>query len=446
VIEGLAREAAKQTRALNSIPLDAINSVYLPYLTNLARIQIFFGGASSGKSVFLAQRAIIDVARGKRNYLVCRKVGRTLRGSVVQEVRKAIYDNGLLDDFTINKTDGTATHRNGCQIVFVGLDDVEKLKSITPAKGAFTDVWIEEATETDRAEIKQLFKRQRGGDPKVRKRLTLSFNPILQSNWIYDEYFSKIGWANDQREYKSEELSILKTIYTDNKFLTSDDQRDLENETDKYYRDVYTLGLWGILGNVIFTNWRIEDLSDRHDQFTNQRNGLDFGFSSSPAAICQSHYDRNHKTIYVYADGRRGEFYETGITNNVLADEIKARIGRNWITCDSAEPKSIAELQGYGVNAQAAQKGKDSVNHGIQWLKQQTIIVDVKCVGARKELLAYKWKEDAAGNATETPVDKNNHFIDALRYAYEEDMIESRIDWDSVEGLGHVEDYKSPWQ
>src|SRR5512137_909760 len=159
---------------------DVFNPIYLPHLDNMARIQIFYGGASSGKSVFLAQRDIVDLMKGGRNFLVCRQVGRTLRGSVVQEINKVITDWGLHELFDINKTDGTVTCHNGYQIVFAGLDDVEKLKSLVPAKGVFTDVRIEEATETDARSVKQLFKRQRGGDPKTPKRLTMSFNPILQ--------------------------------------------------------------------------------------------------------------------------------------------------------------------------------------------------------------------------------------------------------------------------
>ena len=189
---------------------------------------------------------------------------------------------GLSELFDINKTDGTITCRNGYQIIFAGLDDVEKLKSLTPARGVFTDVRIEEATEVSFDSIKQLLKRQRGGDPETPKRLTLSFNPILRTHWIFKEYFSGIGWADEQSAYRDPGLSILKTTYKDNRFLTADDIKDLESETDSYYYNVYTLGNWGILGHVIFTKWRVEDLSSMSQEWTNRRNGLDFGFSSGP--------------------------------------------------------------------------------------------------------------------------------------------------------------------
>ena len=412
---------------------DVYNPVYLPHLENTARTQIFFGGSSSGKSVFVAQRCVEDVLHGGRNYLVCRQVARTLRMSVFSEVCNVINGWGLVSLFSINKSEMLITCKNGYQIAFVGLDDVEKIKSIRPAKGAWTDLWVEEATETERNTIKQLYKRQRGGSEATPKRMTLTFNPILQNHWIYDEFFSRIGWADKQTEYKADDnsLSILKTWYIHNRFLTSDDIRGLESETDSYFFNVYTLGNWGVLGNVIFTNWKMDDLSAMRSQFVNLRNGLDFGFSSDPAAMSVTHYDKKHKTIYIF-----DELYETGLTNDVLADRIKDLIG-TWrvdeqtkervfvrtdpVICDSAEPKSIAELKKYGVNAYPAKKGKDSVLFGIQWLQQQTVIIDSQCVNARNEFMQYKWKEDKSGNAIREPVDKNNHLIDAVRYAYEAD-------------------------
>lgn len=401
-----------------------INDVYIPHLDNYARTQIFYGGSSSGKSWFLAQRCVLDVLAGGRNYLVCRQVARTIRSSVFQQVERVIREAGLLDYFTINKSDALITCKNGYQVIFAGLDDTEKIKSIVPAVGVITDIWIEEATETDSRSVKDLYKRQRGGDESIAKRMTLSFNPILQTHWIYEEHFKSIAWADEQTEYGTGDLSILKTTYKDNRFLTTQDIHDLENEQDKYYRDVYTLGNWGVLGNVIFTNWEVRDLSGMLDQFTNTRNGLDFGFSSHPAALSRSHYDKTRKTIYIFS-----ELYSTGLTNDMLAEEVRKIIGNEYVVCDSAEPKSITELQQHGVSALAAKKGKDSVNFGIDWLQQQKIVIDKSCISTKNEFQSYKWKEDKNGVAMRVPVDANNHVIDALRYAYEGDMIEM---WDTI--------------
>jgi phage terminase large subunit len=400
------------------------NKVYVPHLDNFARIQIFYGGSSSGKSVFLAQRAVWDILKGGRNYLITRAVAKTIKRSVFQEVKKVIKKWKLQAEFKFNESDLTITCKNEYQILFAGLDDVEKLKSITPAKGEITDVWLEEATEAQKDDVKQLLKRQRGGSEDTPKRLTISYNPILQTHWIYEEYFANVAWADDQKEYTGDSLTILKTTYKDNRFLTHADREDLESEKDTYFYSVYTLGNWGVLGDVIFTNWTVEDLSDRIDQFTNRRNGLDFGFSSDPAAVPVTHYDRMRDTIYIFK-----ELYERGLTNKALAEEVKTLIGDDYVTCDSSEPKSIAELQMYGINAIAAVKGKDSVNFGIQWLQGRKIVIDKRCVKAKMEFQQYQWKKDKDGNSIRQPVDKNNHIIDGLRYAYETDMIEA---WDTI--------------
>ena len=119
-----------------------INDIYLPHLDNFARTQVFYGGSSSGKSWFLAQRCILDVMAGGRNYLVCRQVARTIRSSVFQQVERVIREADLLGYFTINKADAYITCKNGYQIIFAGLDDVEKIKSIVPAVGVITHIFI----------------------------------------------------------------------------------------------------------------------------------------------------------------------------------------------------------------------------------------------------------------------------------------------------------------
>lgn len=410
-----------------NIDRNVFNDAYLPYLfEDGPRTQIFFGGSSSGKSVFLAQRAVLDVAAGGRNYLICRNVARTIRNSTFNEIQKAINNFKLRDFFKINKSEMTITCLNGYQILFAGLDDPEKIKSITPAKGVITDIWVEEATETDRAAVKQLDKRLRGESQKS-KRLILSFNPILQDHWIHEEYFD--GWDDSKNVLQDRDRLILKTTYKNNKFLAEDDICALENETDEYYYNVYTLGNWGVLGSVIFKNWRTEDLSEIREVFDNFRNGLDFGYAKDPAAVPHTAYIPKKNQIYVL-----DEIYETELTNDVLAERILNMIGKQLVTADSAEPKSIAELRNMGVNVRGAKKGKDSVNFGIQWLQRQEIIVDVRCQNMVNELKKYKWKEDAAGNPLPIPVDKDNHLIDALRYAYESDM-DTRGKWGAVKGF-----------
>ena len=395
------------------------NEVYIPYLDAQQPIQIFYGGSTSGKSVFLAQRLVLDLLGGERNYLVCRAVARYLTKSVWAEVESVIDTWGMRSLFEFKYSLKIIRCINGREAIFVGLDDTEKLKSIRASFGAITDIWFEEATEASLSNLKTLQKRQRGGSADVIKRVTLSFNPILQEHWIFKEFFKGVGWVDDQTVFESDELLILKTWYIHNRWNTPQDIQALENETDEYFKDVYTYGNWGILGDVIFKNWRIEDLSGMMDQFTNVRRGGDFGFGPDPATIVVSHYDRKRKIIYVY-----NEMYEHGLTNDMLAAKQIEMVGKEMVVWDSAEPKSIAELNKYGANAVGAKKGKDSVRHGIQWLQQQTIIVDTKCLMMQSELRQAQWKKDKYGNPVSppTPVDKKNHLLDPLRYSYEGDM------------------------
>lgn len=395
-----------------------VNDVYLPFLEDDTRTQIFFGGSSSGKSYFLAQRTVLDLLRGERNYLIVRNILNTVKKSVFNEILKAIRSMNLMPFFRCNLSDMVITCTlNNKQILFAGLDDPEKIKSITPMDGVITDVWVEEATETKYEAVKQLNKRLRGRS-KVKKRLTLSFNPILKTHWIYKEYFS--NWIDGENLYRNDTLSILKTTYKDNFFLEPDDIAELENETDKYYYEVYTLGNWGVLGNVIFRNWEVQDLSKIRHTFDRFYNGLDFGFGDDPAALVHMYYDRKRKTLYIL-----DELYEKEMTNDMLANDIKKIIGDQVVTCDSAEPKSIKELKNFGVRAIPAKKGADSIRFGIDWLRRQRIIIDVRCQNTKNEFQMYRYKEDKDGNVLPVPIDKDNHLIDAIRYGCE-DLMEAR--------------------
>jgi len=392
------------------------NKKYLPYLKEEVRTQIFFGGSSAGKSVFLSDRTILDLLEGGRNYLAIRNTGVTLKTSIYNELCKTISRFNVSKLFNVNKSDMTITCVNGYQAILKGLDDVEKIKSIVPQKGVLTDIWIEEATETQEDDLKQLERRLRG-ESKKSKRIILSFNPIMKTHWIFKKYFAG-RFYDDDKIYHDDRMLILKTIYKDNKFLSVDDKILLEEETDEYWYNVYTLGNWGVLGEVIFKNWKVEDIKpDLIRTFDNYKNGLDFGFSSDPAAFNRTHYNKKKKTIYIL-----DELHEYGLTNPVLADLIKPLVGRETVVCDSAEPKSIQELREHGISTVGAKKGPDSVNFGIQWLQQQNIIVDRKCQETVNELTVYQWKKNRQGEVLRQPIDKDNHHIDNLRYQYEDEM------------------------
>lgn len=398
-----------------------INDVYMPYIDDDTRVQIFFGGSSSGKSVFLAQRTVLDILKGQRNYLIVRNVASTIKRSVFNEIMKVIYDNNLSREFAINKSDLVITcNRNRKQIVFAGLDDVEKLKSITPLDGPLTDVWVEEATETEYSAIKQLFKRLRGRS-KVNKRVILSFNPITQDHWIYNEYFG--DWVDGKNVLKQEKLLIVKSTYKDNKFLEEDDIYELEHEKDEYYRNVYTYGNWGVIGNVIYKNWTVKDLSWLRGRVDVHKYGLDFGFTNDPTAFVDIYYSPGKETIYIL-----DESYVTGQKNRDIADMLHEKtVNKNITTCDSEDPRTISELEDMDCYVTGAIKGPDSVRHGIAWIRARKIVIDVKCQNFKNEIQKYKWKEDKNGVVLKDPVDKDNHLLDAMRYALEDEMLSRKI-------------------
>jgi phage terminase large subunit len=218
------------------------NDVYLPYLDNWDRYLIFYGGGSSGKSYFIAQMHTYRLLHPSRyNLLIVRQTGDTNRRSTFPLMKQVISNWNLSEHFKVNESDMRIVCKlTGNEVAFAGLDDVEKIKSITFANGELTEIWCEEATEMQEAAINQLKVRLRGG--KSKKQMVLSFNPVNIQHWI-KKHFIDSGLA-----------TVCFSTYKDNKFLTDDDRRALEDlkRTDEYTYEVYCLGKWGILGKTVF--------------------------------------------------------------------------------------------------------------------------------------------------------------------------------------------------
>ena len=232
------------------------NDVYLPYLDNKDRYLVFYGGGSSGKSYFIAQRFIYKLIHPTRcNLLVVRQTGDTNRRSTFPLLKQVISNWNLSEHFKVNESDMRIKCKlSGNEVAFAGLDDVEKIKSITFENGELTDIWCEEATECQEADINQLKVRLRGG--KSKKQMVLSFNPINIQHWV-KRHFIDSGLA-----------TVCFSTYKDNKFLTDDDRKALEDlkEIDEYTYDVYCLGKWGILGKTVFDARAIQARLDAIEQ------------------------------------------------------------------------------------------------------------------------------------------------------------------------------------
>ena len=218
------------------------NDVYIPYLDNEDRYLLFYGGGSSGKSYFIAQRYIYKLITPKRcNLLVVRQTGDTNRKSTFPLLKQVISNWNLGQHFKVNESDmRIKCLLTGNEVAFAGLDDVEKIKSITFENGELTNIWVEEATECQEADINQLKVRLRGG--KSKKQMVLSFNPINIQHWIKRHFID------------SKLATVCFSTYKDNKFLTDDDRKALEDlkYTDEYTYEVYCLGKWGIIGKTVF--------------------------------------------------------------------------------------------------------------------------------------------------------------------------------------------------
>lgn len=231
-----------------NISKKVFNDVYLPYLDNEDRYLLFYGGGSSGKSYYIAQRFIYKLIHPKKcNLLVVRQTGDTNRKSTFPLLKQVISNWNLSQHFKINESDmRIKCLLNKNEIAFAGLDDVEKIKSITFENGELTDIWVEEATETQEADINQLKVRLRGG--KSKKQMVLSFNPINIQHWIKRHFID------------SKLATVCFSTYKDNKFLTDDDRKALEDlqYTDEYTYNVYCLGQWGILGKTVFDAKKIQ--------------------------------------------------------------------------------------------------------------------------------------------------------------------------------------------
>lgn len=218
------------------------NECYLPFLEDDSRYLVFYGGGSSGKSYFIGERSIFRAVKPERhNLLVLRNTADTNRKSTFPLLKQVISNWNLGEYFKINESDMRIVCKlTGNEIAFAGLDDVEKIKSITFASGELTDIWVEEATECQESDINQLKVRLRGG--KSKKQMVLSFNPINIQHWI-KRHFIDSGLA-----------TVCFSTYKDNRFLTDDDRKALEDlkYSDEYTYNVYCLGKWGILGKTVF--------------------------------------------------------------------------------------------------------------------------------------------------------------------------------------------------
>ena len=381
------------------------NEVYFPHLFDYSkRYEVYYGGAGSGKSVFVAQKLLVKACRSKRKVLVIRKVGTTIKDSVFELITSILKKWQLYSRCKVNLSTYTIVLPNGSSFLFKGMDDSEKIKSIAD----ITDIWCEEATELEPDDYTQLDLRLRALVPNLS--LTVSFNPISKVNWVYKKWFA------DDAIYDRENTMILRTTYKDNHFLPDSYINALEdkiNSDPTYYR-IYALGEFASLDKLVYNNWECREFN--HKEIVGDLIvGLDFGFTNDISALTASVVVESEKTIYIFC-----EWGDTNKTNDELAAVITSLgFSKSVIIADAAEPKSIEEIRRKGITRiRECSKGKDSILHGIQKLQQYKFVVHPSCSGVITELENYAWQKDKKTNEyINKPIDRHNHYLDALRYS-----------------------------
>ena len=380
---------------------EIFNEAFLPYLTDYARrFEVYYGGAGSGKSVFITQKILIKALMQKRKVLIMRKVGSTLKDSCWQLVLDTLSQFQLFSFCNINKSVMTIELPNGSVLLFKGMDDSEKIKSIT----GITDIWAEEATEFGEEDIEQLNLRLRAKAKDLQ--MYFSFNPVSKANWVYRRWFRDGAVITD-------DTVIHRSTYKDNRFLPDAYIATIEKmaHTNPTYYRIYALGEFASLDKLVFNNWHVGRIEDTHDW--DMLCGLDFGFTNDPTAFVVSFM--KDKTLFIAK-----EYVRTGLLNDQIATVIKELgFSKSTIIGDSAEVKSIEELRRAGLyRIYPATKGQGSVLQGIQKLQQLDIVVDPECSHVITELQNYAWKKDkASGEYINEPIDEFNHCLDALRYS-----------------------------
>ena len=249
-----------------------------------------------------------------------------------------------------------------------------------------------------------------GGD---RYKVCYSYNPPkIVSSWVNMEVLNE----RDDRLVHSSTYLDVPPEWLGEQFIAEAEYLKKVNELA--YRNEY-LGEATGTGGSIFNNIEVKDITDDEiKHYDNILDGIDFGYAVDPCCYLQMYYDKRRRKLYIF-----NEIYKTGLSNRDLFAEIKEiKVGGGYVTCDSAEPKSIAELKALGLRVKGARKGIDSIKYGIKFLQNlEKITIDSKrCPNTAKEFVAYEYERDKNGFFRSVYPDYNNHSIDCTRYAMED--------------------------
>ena len=395
---------------------DIVGGGYKDFWNCTARYRVLKGGKASKKSATTALNFIYRLIKyPESNLLVIRAAMNTHRDSTFSQLKWAQERLGVSHLWYSTVSPMEMTYKpTGQKILFRGFDDVLKLASTTVSKGYLCWVWIEEAYEIDKEKDfdKLDLSMPRGNVPAhIFKQTTLTFNPWNEHHWLKSRFF----------DAPSENVSVFSTNYLINEFLDETDREVFERmkRTNARQYDVAGLGNWGISEGLVYDNWEVKtlDINEADKWKWKAFFGLDYGYTNDPTAFIAFKVNPIDRLMYIFDEHSQTEMLNSDIANMI----VRKGYAKERIRADAAEPKSNDDLRRLGIaRIVPSVKGRDSILNGIAKIKEYKMFVSPTCGQTIQELSSYAYDEKAKANGKVMPADRDNHLMDAMRYAFED--------------------------
>jgi len=373
------------------------------------------GGRGSLKSTTVSLLVPLILLQNPNTHaLVLRKINNTIRDSVYSQYIWSIAELGMAEYWKANKTPMELIYKpTGQKIMFRGADDPMKIKSIKVPFGYIAVTHFEEKDQfAGRAEIRTILQStMRGGD----------------KFWNFESYnppISRDNWANvDSQEERKDRMCHRSTYleapveWLGEQFLAEAEY--LRDTNERAYQHEY-LGIPTGTGSDVFENVEVREITDEEvNTFDRILNGVDWGYFPDPWAFNRCYYHSGSQTLYIF-----DELEANKLGNKETADKLLEHglTREDKITADSAEPKSVADYNRYGLRCTGAIKGPGSVERSMVWLQRlNSIVIDpIRCPKTKAEFIKYEYERNKDGEIISGYPDKDNHHIDAVRYATEQ--------------------------
>jgi phage terminase large subunit len=370
------------------------------------------------------------------NLLVVRRYSNTNKQSTYTDLKWAATQLGVAHLFKFNESMPEITYMpTGQKILFRGLDDELKITSITVDVGILCWAWFEECYQIEtEAKFRTVVESIRGSydDPEFFKQVTVTFNPWSERHWLKKVFFDE--------ETREKDTFAITTTFRVNEWLDDVDRaryKDLYRTNPRRARIVCD-GDWGVAEGLVFDNFHVVefDIQQKIKEIQETAHGMDFGFTNDPTTLPSSVVDLKNKELWIY-----DEHYEKAmLTEDIYKMIVRKGLLKSVITADSAERRLIQELINKGVRRmRASVKGKGSVNQGILFIQGFKVYIHPTCEHTIEEFNTYTFDQDKEGKWLNTPIDANNHIIDALRYSLEQyhlGVAKKDDTYNALKGLG----------